>query len=130
MLNWRFGIYNKLNSSMAADILGTVPVLPSLDLQQSVEFYTGKLGFREVGRYPDYAIVSRDGCEIHFWPCGGDRHLAENSSCYIRANTQKLYEEFRNNGLDIKKPVVREWGMRELYVIDPHGNLLKFGESV
>ena len=115
---------------MAADIQSTVPVLPSIDLQQSVEFYTGKLGFKEVGSYPDYAIVSRDGCEIHFWPCGEDWHLAENSSCYIRGNTQKLYQEFKENGLDIKEPVVREWGMKELYVIDPHGNLLKFGESV
>jgi hypothetical protein len=24
--------------------------------------------------------------------------------------------------------VVQPWGMKELYVIDPHGNLLKFGE--
>jgi hypothetical protein len=41
-----------------------------------------------------------------------------------------MYEELVSNGLDIKEPVVREWGMKELYVIDPHGNLLKFGESV
>jgi catechol 2,3-dioxygenase-like lactoylglutathione lyase family enzyme len=115
---------------MTALIQSTVPVLPSLDLQQSVDFYTTKLGFREVGRYPNYAIVARDGCEIHFWPCGDDRHLAENSSCYIRADTEKLYQEFRSNGLAIKEPAVREWGMKELYVIDPHGNLLKFGESV
>ncbi|WP_019143253.1 bleomycin resistance protein [Noviherbaspirillum massiliense] len=114
---------------MAADIQSTVPVLPSLDLQQSVDFYTAKLGFKEVGRYPDYAIVSRDGCEIHFWPCD-DRRIAEASSCYIRANTRELYQEFVSKGLNIQEPVVREWGMRELYVIDPHGNLLKFGESV
>jgi catechol 2,3-dioxygenase-like lactoylglutathione lyase family enzyme len=114
---------------MTADIQNTVPVLPSLDLQQSIDFYTTKLGFREIGRYPNYAIVSREGGEIHFWPCGDDRHLPENSSCYIRANTQKLYQEFASNGLDIKEPVVREWETKELYVIDPHGNLLKFGES-
>lgn len=113
---------------MAAYIQSTVPVLPSLDLQQTVDFYTGKLGFSEVGRYPDYAILSRDGCEIHFWLCN-DRHIAENSSCYIRGNTGKLYEEFVLNGANIKAPVLQPWGMKELYVIDPHGNLLKFGES-
>ncbi|WP_334187305.1 bleomycin resistance protein [Noviherbaspirillum sp.] len=113
---------------MTADIQSTVPVLPSLDLQQTVDFYTNKLGFREAGRYPDYAILVRDGCEIHFWPCD-DRRIAENSSCYIRGNTQRLYEDFTSRGLDIKEPAVRPWGMKELYVIDPHGNLLKFGES-
>ena len=110
------------------DIQSTVPVLPSLDLQQTADFYTGKLGFKEIGRYPDYLIMSRDGAEIHFWPCA-DRSIAENSACYVHANTRKLYEEFIANGLDIKEPAVRSWGMRELYVIDPSGNLLKFGEE-
>ena len=31
-------------------------------------------------------------------------------------------------GLQVEPPQVRPWGMREFYVIDPHGNLLKFGE--
>jgi catechol 2,3-dioxygenase-like lactoylglutathione lyase family enzyme len=51
---------------MTADIQNTVPVLPSLDLQQSIDFYTTKLGFREVGRYPNYAIVSREGAKFTF----------------------------------------------------------------
>ena len=90
-------------------IQSTVPVLPSLDLQQTADFYPGKLGFKEIGRYPDYLIVSRDGAEIHFWPCA-DRSIAESSACYVRTNTRKLYEEFIANGLDIKEPAVRSWG--------------------
>lgn len=110
-------------------IQSTIPVLPSLDLQQSVDFYTNKLGFKEAARHPDYAILVRDGCELHFWPCT-DRNLSENSSCYIRTgNADALYEEFRSKGVDLKAPALRPWGMKELYVIDPHGNLLKFGET-
>ncbi|UUZ67018.1 hypothetical protein LP416_18745 [Polaromonas sp. P2-4] len=57
------------------------------------------------------------------------RHIAENTSCYVRTgNTQALYEEFKGRGVDVKPPEIRPWGMKELYVIDPHGNLLKFGE--
>lgn len=55
---------------------------------------------------------------------------ALNTSCLVRVvSTDALYEEFRAHGVDVQAPAVRPWGMKELYVIDPHGNLLKFGQS-
>jgi catechol 2,3-dioxygenase-like lactoylglutathione lyase family enzyme len=114
---------------MTTQIKSTVPVLASLDLQESIDFYTNRLGFKKLSQFDDYAIVSRDDAEIHFWSCK-ERYIAENTSCYIRvADTQALFREFTNNGLAVQEPVVQPWGMKELYVIDPHGNLLKFGES-
>jgi len=116
--------------SMSMQIQSTIPVLASLSLDESVAFYTERLGFTVAGRYDDYAIVLRDGAEIHFWLCT-DRRIAENTSCYIRvASAQKLYEDLVLRGLTVDEPVVRPWGMKEVYVIDPHGNLLKFGEPV
>ena len=113
---------------MDALIQSTVPVLASLDLNETVTFYTERLGFSRRLQTDNYAIVSRDGAEIHFWLCN-ERHIAENTSCYVRvANTQALYEEFKARKLEIQQPEVCPWGMKELYVIDPHGNLLKFGE--
>ena len=51
--------------------------------------------------------------------------------CYIRAEgLDALYQSFADRGVGLKPPVDREFGMRELYVIDPHGNLLKFGHPV
>jgi catechol 2,3-dioxygenase-like lactoylglutathione lyase family enzyme len=114
---------------MPTHINSTIPVLASLDLKETLDFYTIQLGFRIRGQFEDYAIVSRDDAEIHFWKCE-DRHIAENTSCYVRASSiQTLYEEFTRRGLTIKEPVIQPWGMKELCVIDPHGNLLKFGES-
>lgn len=114
---------------MTQHIHCTVPVLASLSLDESAEFYATRLGFKKQLQTDDYLIVSRDGAEIHFWRCD-ERHIAENTSCYVRVNsTQALYDEFSAKGLTLKPPLVREWGMKELYVIDPHGNLLKFGES-
>jgi catechol 2,3-dioxygenase-like lactoylglutathione lyase family enzyme len=111
-----------------AQIRSTVPVLASLDLKETLDFYKVRLGFEVRGQFDDYAIVSRDDAEIHFWKCE-DRHIAENTSCYIRTSgIQILYEEFARRGLTVKEPVIQPWGMKELYVIDPHGNLLEFGE--
>lgn len=113
----------------ARTIHATVPVLASLDLQASEVFYTERLGFSVQARHPDYLIVARDGCELHFWLCA-DRHIAENTSCYVRGDTRALHADFTARGLPLPAPEDRPWGMRELYVIDPHGNLLKFGEAI
>lgn len=111
-------------------ITSTIPVLASLDLDASLAFYVQRLGFAQAARYDDYAIVRRDGCEIHFWACG-ERHIAENTSCYVRiADVQALYEELSGNGVQMAPPVAQPWGMKECHVIDPHGNLLKFGEDL
>lgn len=107
----------------------TVPVLASLNLEETESFYLERLGFQRGLRADDYLIVARDGCEIHFWLCA-DRRIAQNTSCYVRGDTLALHDEFVSRGLALEPPQERTWGMRELYVIDPHGNLLKFGEPV
>lgn len=110
-----------------AGISATIPALASLDMDQSREFYAQKLGFACLQQVPDYLIMARDGCELHFWLCT-DRAIAENTSCYVRGDTAALHADFVQRGLSVAAPVVCAWGMKELYVIDPHGNLLKFGE--
>lgn len=109
-----------------------IPVLASLDLDESAEFYE-KLGFLIGARFDDLLIVRRNTVELHFWRCD-DRHIAENTSCYIRTtDVAQWYIEFSAQDLspgrmsDIED---RPWGMRELCVWDPHGNLIKFGEII
>lgn len=107
----------------------TVPILASLNLDESVAFYTDKLGFVLMVQLDDYVIVGRDGCEIHLNICD-NAFIAENTACYIRTpDTDALYSEFKRNGVDVQAPQIHSWGMKELYVTDPHGNLLKFGEQ-
>ena len=105
----------------------TVPVLASLNLAETLRFYTERLGFAPSLEMDNYLILQRDGCELHFWPCD-DRHIAENTSCYVRGDTDALHADFTARGLPLAAPVVQPWGMKEMFVIDPHGNLLKFGE--
>jgi catechol 2,3-dioxygenase-like lactoylglutathione lyase family enzyme len=105
----------------------TIPVLASLDFNETAAFYEDRLGFLLKLRTDDYLIVERASCEIHFWLCA-DRHVAENTSCYLRGDPVALHADFAGRGLIVDPPTTRSWGMRELYVIDPHGNLLKIGE--
>ena len=109
-----------------------IPILASLDFAETTAFYE-KLGFRTLGVMADYAIVVRDGLEIHFWKCD-DRHIAENTACYIRvSDVDRIYRELSaveaapgRVGTLEDKP----WGMREFAIWDPHGNLLRVGQTI
>lgn len=108
----------------------TIPVLASLNIAESAAFYTEKLAFTLKLKTDNYLIVEREGAELHFWLCA-EKHIAENTSCYIRLNqVDALFNELQSRGLQLNPPVSQAWGVRELYLLDPHGNLLKFGETL
>jgi catechol 2,3-dioxygenase-like lactoylglutathione lyase family enzyme len=104
-----------------------IPVLASLDIAESYDYYVNQLGFRG-DRIGDYLIVKRDEMEFHFW-LAKDRIHPENTSCYIRGGqVPALYEEFKARGVGkLSRFEVRPWNMKEFHIHDPHGNLLRFG---
>ena len=112
------------------DRIEVLPVLPSLDIEETQDFYTRLLGFSEVVyRADDYLIVRRcAGMELHFWRTD-DRTLCERTSVYLRGGgIGDLHREFSEKGVPALSPMaVRAWDMEEFYVHDPHGNLLRFG---
>ena len=104
-----------------------MPVLASLDIGTSLNFFR-KLGF-ETQDFGDsnYGIAIREHIEIHFWHCA-DRYIAENTSCYVRVNDIHALRSDLAGRIDVGEVVETPWGMDELYVQDPSGNLLKFGQ--
>ena len=104
-----------------------IPVLASLDIAASLDFFH-KLGF-ETQPFGDsnYGIAIRDHIEIHFWLCA-DRHIAENTSCYVRVNDIHALRSDLAGRIDVGEVVETPWGMDELHVWDPSGNLVKFGQ--
>ncbi len=110
-------------------ILQAVPVLPALNMQHTLDYYESMLGFSVIAQYDGYALIERDGAELHFFE-SDDENLARNSSCYLRVgNIQQLYYEFTHNNVNLVIPLeAKPWGMNEFSVIDVNGNLLRFGE--
>ena len=104
-----------------------IPVLASLEIATSLDYFH-KLGF-ETHDFGDhnYGIAIREHIEIHFW-LRTDRHVAENTSCYLRVNDiHALHADFARR-IDVGEVVESPWGMDELYVYDPSGSLVKFGQ--
>lgn len=107
-----------------------IPVLASLGIEATQQFYAEKLGFTAVARYPDYLIVERDGVQVHFW-LTDDVDIPKATSCRIDVDgVDRLYEEMtavgvvHPNGLLTDQP----WGLREFAVLDGDGNMIKFGQ--
>ena len=116
-------------SNFRADQAKCIPVLASLNIGESHDFYVNTLGFTAViYREHNYLIVRRDEMEIHFW-LAEDRIHPEHTSCYIRGGqVVALYEEYSKRGVpQLSSFEVRPWNMKEFYIFDPHGNLLRFG---
>lgn len=114
-------------------LLKGIPVLASLNIKKTVEFYKTKLGFNKVGYLDDnYAVIARDNFVVHFWKCNDKIH-PENTSCYVDVeDIDTLYEELKT--FDVIQPngTIKNhpYGMREFAIIDLDGNLIKFGQEI
>ena len=114
-------------------LLRGIPVLASLDIKKTVEFYKTKLGFNRVGYLDDnYAIIARDNFVVHFWKCNDKIH-PENTSCYVDVeHIDDLYKELQAHDVIHPNGILEDklYGMREFAILDNDGNMIKFGQEL
>jgi uncharacterized glyoxalase superfamily protein PhnB len=115
------------------ELNSVVPVLASLDITQTIQFYCSVLGFTKIyEESAGYGIVQRDSIEIHFWSCS-EKHIAENTACRINVKgIDALYAEYQPKEVIHPKSPLQEkpWGTREFGVVDEDGNLMTFFEKM
>jgi catechol 2,3-dioxygenase-like lactoylglutathione lyase family enzyme len=121
-----------------ASTTGAIPILPARDLDATAAFYA-RLGFREMGRWPEYLIVVRDEIELHFFPSADLDPATSIAGCYLRVrDADALHREFAAAGLPpweegfpcLGEVEATDYGMREFAATDPDGNLLRVGHVV
>lgn len=112
--------------------LSAVPVLASLDIERSINFFCSKLGFDKVHIAQDeYGIVANGPVEIHFWACK-DRHIAEATSCRVQVKAiETLHAQCASQAIvHPNAPLANKpWGTQEFAILDPDGNLVTFFEE-
>ena len=108
-----------------------IPVLASLDIARTLQFFDDVLGFKKQHIEDfSYGMAARGDVEIHFWLCK-EAHIAKNTSCYVRVDDIYAHHaELKSKLPALGNVEERAWGMAELYVVDPDGNLIKFGQSI
>jgi len=113
-----------------------IPVLRVQSSQAAEQFYCRGLGFTLLSswpaagapRDPRYLILTRDAARLHVhsFPAAG----AGGGAVYVFvADVDALYRELLSRGVPVAAPPVdQEWGVREIVVRDPDGNVVTFGQ--
>ena len=113
-----------------------IPVLHVNSSAVAEEFY-GKLGFSRVFAYrpfgradPCYLGFARDEARLHASSFSGDAVCG--GVVYLRVDdVDAIHRELIANGVAIDTgPVDQDWGNREVYVIDPDGNSIRFTQEL
>jgi catechol 2,3-dioxygenase-like lactoylglutathione lyase family enzyme len=107
---------------------GGQPILRVENMQDSLEFYVGKLGFKNAPwGNDDFTSVNRDLTGIYL--CRGGQGLG-GAWLWIGVNdVEKLHHELRAHGVAIRmEPTNYPWAL-EMHVEDPDGNVIRFGSE-
>jgi catechol 2,3-dioxygenase-like lactoylglutathione lyase family enzyme len=114
------------------------PVLPSQDIGETEAFYA-QLGFVTRGRWDElgYLIIRRETIELHFFSNPALDRFRSDHGCYLRvgniADFNALLVAMRLPAEGVPRFHPQEdkpWGMRECALVDPDGNLLRFGQDM
>ncbi len=98
------------------------------DLEQALAFY-GQLGFVTTYENEGFAIVERDGIDLHLNP--SEEPPKRHSVCWIGVtNIEALYQEYLPTNAISSPLVAQPWGLKEFSIRDPFRNLILFAEGI
>lgn len=121
-------------------LIGIAPQLIVPDVVQTATYYRDIFGFNIIGYFmnpPVYAMVERDGFQIHFGKADNDDTIRKNSE-YKKGCTDLVlwvpeidafFEELKSkNAIIFQKITTRVYGSREFIVKDCNGFLITIGD--
>lgn len=102
------------------------PVFLVRDLDRALDHYQ-RLGFA-VRRYPPggYGFATRDTVEIHLGVVADTQRHPGTAYLFVD-DAEHLAGQWRAAGVEVHGPQDTEWGQHEGAVVDPDGNVIRFG---
>ena len=102
------------------------PIFPVRELSASIAHYQ-RLGFA-IRAYEGggYCYTTRDGVEIHLGVVSGRRRGTASAYLWVD-DADELAAAWRSAGAEVRTPEDTEWGQHEGAVVDPDGNVVRFG---
>jgi predicted lactoylglutathione lyase len=105
------------------------PIFPVADLQLSMRFYE-RLGFAtRLYEGGGYGFATRDGIELHLGTSPSGAITSANAYIWTD-DADALAATWTAAGVDVHAPVDTEWGQHEGAVVDPDGNVIRFGSPM
>lgn len=102
------------------------PMIPSFNIEKTVSFFTDLLDFK-VGRDDKtYVILYKDNLTVHILRAGPD--IGEMEFYFEVNDIEEVWNNMKDklDGMKVKEPFDRDYGMREVHVIIPETKTLMF----
>jgi predicted enzyme related to lactoylglutathione lyase len=105
------------------------PIFPVRDLDVALDHYE-RLGFA-VRKYPGggYGFATRNGVELHLGVVPEADHHAGSAYLFVD-DADTLAAQWRAAGAQVHDPQDTDWGRHEGAVVDPDGNVIRFGSPI
>jgi len=115
-------------------ITSAIPVIAVSDSARAEDYYCRVLGFKKMSAYPPdatkpdprYLALARDGVWLHLQSFKPQRAGMTDAFFWV-TDVDQLYEELSVRGAVVQLPPTDQtWGIREMGIRDPDGNVLGF----
>tara|TARA_R100000027_G_scaffold49695_1_gene38212 strand:+ start:3598 stop:3969 length:372 start_codon:yes stop_codon:yes gene_type:complete len=116
------------------NLKAVIPVIRSTNIEVSLQYYCGSLGFTKEWVYSQgegtervtFVGLQQEGIWIHVSSFPGDG-VTGSVIAFSVSDVDALFRKFQNNQIEIElEPYDQSWGNREMYLSDPDGNNLRF----
>ncbi len=107
------------------------PMIPSYNIEKTVSFFIDLLDFK-VGRDDKtYVILYKDNLTVHILRAGSD--IGEMEFYLVVDDIEKVWNNMKGKleGMKVKEPFERKYGMREIHIIIPETKtLMLIGQEI
>lgn len=115
-----------------------IPVLRVSESVAAEEFYCKGLGFRilsswrpdETRKDPCYMTVARDDARLHVHSFQSGGGLGAGAFYVFVDDVDAVHAELTSKGMPVSGVMEQTWGMREIGLRDPDGNIVTFGQRM
>jgi uncharacterized glyoxalase superfamily protein PhnB len=111
------------------------PMLQTVDLRKTIDFYSQTLGFTVTAAWPDekpvWCMLERDGARVMFMM---NDHLASpelTGTLYVETtDVLEMHRRIADKVVILWGPEIYDYGMHEFAISDNNGYTLSFGQPV
>ena len=106
------------------------PIFPVRDVAAALDFYA-RLGFAtRAYEGAEYGFATLDEVELHLGGLPHGTEITPHSAYLFVDDADELAERWTIAGADVRTPVDTPWGRHEGVLIDPDGNVIRFGSPM
>lgn len=111
------------------------PMLQTMDIRETIDFYTQTLGFTVAAEWPNekpvWCMLERDGARVMFMMNDHLESPEMTGTLYIETtDVLELHRRIADNVIVLWGPEIYDYGMHEFAITDNNGYRISFGQPV